>query len=226
MASDAVIRRYRASDRDTLRRLCCETGYLGTAIDPVFEDRELFADYLTSFYTDWEPESCFVLEQDGEVKGYLMGSRRPFLHQLHSFLLNLGLFARGIWRYPRYNKSSKAFVRWILLNAWREVPAAPRRIPHFHFNMLPEAQSIGGTRELLVNYFNHLRSHGEKQVFGQVVTFEERRGARVFERYGFQVVAKKEITKFRAHRDEPVYLCTVIKDLDDGKLMAYAAGSH
>lgn len=226
MASDAVIRRYRPSDRDTLRRLCCETGYLGTAIDPVFEDRELFADYLTSFYTDWEPESCFVLEQDGEVKGYLMGSRRPFLHQLHSFLLNLGLFARGIWRYPRYNASSKAFVRWILLNAWREVPAAPRRIPHFHFNMLPEAQSIGGTRELLVNYFNHLRSHGEKQVFGQVVTFEERRGAKVFERYGFQVIAKKEITKYRAHRDEPVYLCTVIKDLDDGKLMAYAAGSR
>ena len=226
MPAKTVIRPYRKSDREVLRRLCCETGYLGQAIDPVFEDRELFADYLTSFYTDWEPESCFVLEQDGEVKGYLMGSRRPFLHQLHSFLLNIGLFARGIFRYPRYNAASKAFVRWILLNAWREVPAAPRRIPHFHFNMLPEAQSIGGTRELLVNYFNHLRAHGEKQVFGQVVTFEERRGAKVFERYGFQVIAKKEITKYRAHRTEPVYLCTVIKDLDDGKLVEYAAGAH
>lgn len=222
MPSDAVIRPYRPSDRDVVRRLCCETGYLGEAIDPVFEDRELFADYLTSFYTDWEPESAFVLEQDGGVKGYLLGSRRPFLHQLHSFLLNLSLFARGILRYPRYNAASKKFVRWILLQAWREVPAAPRRVPHFHFNMLPEAQSIGGTRELLVHYFNHLRAHGEKQVFGQVVTFEGRRGARVFERYGFQVVAKKEITKYRAHRDEPVYLCTVIKDLDDGKLEEYA----
>ncbi len=226
MPSDAVIRPYRESDREILRRLCCETGYLGKAIDPVFQDRELFADYLTSFYTDWEPESCFVLEQDGNVKGYLMGSRRPFLHQLHSFLLNISLFARGIFRYPRYNAASKAFVRWILLNAWREVPAAPRRVPHFHFNMLPEAQSIGGTRELLVNYFNHLRAHGEKQVFGQVVTFEERRGAKVFERYGFQVIAKKEITKYRAHHNEPVYLCTVIKDLDDGKLMEYAAGAR
>jgi hypothetical protein len=224
MPSDAVIRPYRPTDRDSLRTLCCETGYLGQAIDPVFEDRELFADYLTSFYTDWEPESCFVLEQDGGVKGYLMGSRRPFLHQLHSFLLNLSLFARGIFRYPRYNQASKAFVRWILLNAWREVPAAPRRIPHFHFNLLPEAQGIAGTRELLVQYFNHLRAHGEKQVFGQVVTFEDRRGARVFERYGFQVIAKREITKYRAHRSEPVYLCTVIKNLDDGKLMEYSRG--
>jgi len=223
MPTDAVIRSYRPSDRDAVRRLCCETGYLGKAIDDVFQDRQLFADYLTSFYTDWEPESAFVLEQDGVVKGYLLGSRRPSLHQLHSFLTNLRLFATGLFRYPRYNEASKAFVRWILLNAWREVPAVPRRIPHFHFNMLPEAQGIAGTRELLVSYFNHLRAHGEKQVFGQVVTFEDRRGARVFERYGFRVLEKKEITKYRAHRSDPVYLCTVIKDLNDGKLTQYAS---
>ena len=223
MSSDAVIRPYRSTDRNAVRRLCCETGYLGKAIDPVFQDRELFADYLTRFYTDWEPESTFVLEQDGEVKGYLMGSRRPLLHQFHSFFLNLSLFARGIFRYPRYNKASKAFVRWILLNAWREVPAAPRRLPHFHFNMLPEAMGFGTTREMLVQFFHHLRAHGETHVFGQVVTFEERRGAKVFERFGFRVVEKKEITKYRAHRDEPVYLCTVLKDLNDGKLAEYAA---
>jgi hypothetical protein len=223
MPSDDVIRLYRPGDRDGVRRLCCETGYLGKAIDPVFEDRQLFADYLTSFYTDWEPESAFVLEQDGEVKGYLLGSRRPLLHQMHGFLTNLRLFAKGIFRYPRYNAASKAFVRWILLNAWREVPAAPRRIPHFHFNLLPEVQGLVRSRELLVQFLRHLRAHGEKQVFGQVVTFEDRRGAKVFERYGFRVVAKKEITKYRAHSPHAVYLCTVIKDLNDGKLVEYAA---
>jgi len=223
MSTDAVIRPYRLTDRDAVRRLCCETGYLGKAIDPVFEDRELFADYLTKFYTDREPESTFVVEQGGVVKGYLMGSRRPLLHQFHSFFHNLSLFARGVVRYPRYNKASKAFVRWILLNAWREVPAAPRRMPHFHFNLLPEVQDFGRTRELLLQFLHHLRAHGETHVFGQVVTFEERRGAKVFERFGFRVVEKKEITKYRAHRKEPVYLCTVIKDLDDGKLVEYAA---
>jgi len=223
MPPEDVIRPYRPGDRGAIRHLCCETGYLGSAIDPVFEDRELFADYLTSFYTDREPESAFVLEQGGVVKGYLLGSRRPFLHQLHSFFLNISLFVRGIFRYPRYNKASKAFVRWILLNAWREVPAAPHRIPHFHFNMLPEAQSIGGTRRLLVQFFDHLRAHGETRVSGQVVTFEDRRGTRLFERYGFRVIEKKEITKYRPHRPEPVYLCTVIKDLNDGKLMGYAS---
>ena len=110
-----------------------------------------------------------------------------------------------------------------LLNAWREVPAAPRRLPHFHFNMLPEVQGFGTAREILVQFLNHLRAHGETHVFGQVVTFEDRRGAKVFERFGFQVVEKKEITKYRAHRDEPVYLCTVLKDLNDGKLAEYAS---
>ncbi|MEO6971031.1 MAG: GNAT family acetyltransferase, partial [Chthoniobacterales bacterium] len=72
-----TIRGFRASDRDAVRELCCQTGFLGTPIDPVYEDRELFADFLTTYYTDHEPESSFVLEMDGQLKGYLLGSRRP-----------------------------------------------------------------------------------------------------------------------------------------------------
>src|SRR5262245_64492063 len=72
-----LIRGYRASDRETVRKLCCETGFLGEPIDPVDEDRELFADFLTTFYTDHEPESCCLLDADGEMCGYLPGSRKP-----------------------------------------------------------------------------------------------------------------------------------------------------
>ena len=64
-----VIRSYRASDREAVRRLCCQTGFLGEPIDPVYEDRELFADFLTTYYTDKEPESSFVLEIGGEICG-------------------------------------------------------------------------------------------------------------------------------------------------------------
>lgn len=211
--SGVTIRNYEPRDRDAVRWLCCQTGFLGKPIDPVFEDRELFADYLTSFYTDVEPESCFVLEQDGQVKGYLLGSRRPFLQQVHSFFQNLRLFAIGMSRYHRYKPATREFVNWILKNSWKEVPAAPRRTAHFHFNVLPEAQSIAGTHTMMNAYFDHLRAHGEKAVFGQMVTFESRRGARVLERFGFRVIEKKEITKWRDKHPEPVYLTTVIKQL-------------
>ena len=75
-----TIRSYRKTDRDAVRRLCCQTGFLGTPIDPVYEDRQLFADFLTTYYTDWEPESSFVIEIDGEIRGYLLGSRKPLLN--------------------------------------------------------------------------------------------------------------------------------------------------
>ena len=52
------IRKFQPGDRARVRELCCATGFLGNPIDPVFEDRELFADYLTAYYTDREPESC------------------------------------------------------------------------------------------------------------------------------------------------------------------------
>ena len=63
-------------------------------------------------------------------------------------------------------------------------------------------------------YLAYLAGHGEKRVYGQMVTFESRRGAKMFERYGFRVLNRAEISKYRRFHPEPVYLCTVIKDLE------------
>jgi hypothetical protein len=38
------LRVYRSEDLAAVRRICADTGFLGEPIDPVFEDRELFAD--------------------------------------------------------------------------------------------------------------------------------------------------------------------------------------
>jgi L-amino acid N-acyltransferase YncA len=214
---DFEIRRFQPRDREEVRELCCNTGFLGNPIDPVFEDRELFADYLTAYYTDWEPESSFVIAMGGRVKGYLLGSRRPFRQQMHGLYQNLSLFLRGVARYPRYNAASRKFVHWILLQGWREVPAAPRRTAHFHINLLPEARKVATTRALVDAYLSYLKKCGEKRVFGQMVTFESRRGARMFERYGFRVLNRSEITKYRDVHPEPVYLCTVVKDLEENE---------
>lgn len=214
-ARSFLIRPFVPSDRDAVRRLCCETGFLGNPIDPVFEDREIFADFLTAYYTDWEPESAFVLEVNGETKGYLLGSRRPFRQQVYNFYQNIGLFLRGIWRYRRYNAASRRFVHWIIKQGWREVPAAPRRTAHFHINLLADARSISNTRALMDAYLKYLHEHGEKRVYGQMVTFESRRGSKMFERYGFRVLNRAEISKYKWLHPEPVYLCTVIKNLDE-----------
>ena len=217
-----TIRAFRASDRAAVRRLCCQTGFLGSPIDPVYEDHELFADFLTTYYTDHEPESSFVLEMHGELKGYLLGSRKPLLNQLYSFQQNLVLFVRSLLRYSRYNERSRRFIRWVVMNGWREVPAAPAHTPHFHINLLPEARRISTTRALMSAYLGYLYRCGEKRVYGQIVTFESRRGEKMFERYGFRVVNRAEITKYRALYPDSVYLSTVVKNLETaGPLSAY-----
>src|SRR5207244_2139626 len=86
-----LIRGYRSSDREAVRKLCCDTGFLGEPIDPVYEDRELFADFLTTYYTDHEAESCFLLEVDGEIRGYLLGSRKQLQNQIYAL-------CQKVWR--------------------------------------------------------------------------------------------------------------------------------
>lgn len=213
-AASRVFRPYAPKDRAAVRAICADTGFLGNPIDPVFEDRELFADYLTAYYTDVEPESTFVCEIDGEVKGYLMGSRHPQKKKAYERRMLPRLVLRGLWRYVTrpYNAASRQYVRWIVTKARHEVPFTPPDIPHFHFNMRPVAKDLASTLVLFTAYLDYLRAHGEKAVYGQVVVYENRR-TRFFTRFGFKVVDQREVTKYRDYFDRKVFLYTVVKDL-------------
>jgi L-amino acid N-acyltransferase YncA len=213
--NDFQVRRYRASDRDSVRALCCDTGFLGKAIDPVFEDRELFADFFTDYYLRHEPDSAFVVIKDDSVQGYLLGSRYPFRHQYQSLWQNFANGGKVVRRYFGYRPESRRYIHWLISRAWREVPAAPRTIGHFHINLLPAAKSIQVCRQLLETYLRHLYDHGVKQVHAQMVTFDGRRGFKLFERYGFKVLNQSEITKYRRFTNQTVYLCTLVKNLEE-----------
>jgi GNAT superfamily N-acetyltransferase len=73
MGTDLQIRAYRPSDRDGLRQICCDTADAGQPVERFFPDREVFADLLTNYYTEFEPQSTFVADNGGEVAGYLTG---------------------------------------------------------------------------------------------------------------------------------------------------------
>ena len=153
----------------------------------------MFADFLTTYYTDHEPESCLSLEVDGEISGYLLGSRKPLRNQLYALYQNVWLFFRALARYFRYNERSRRFIRWTLAHGWREVPARRGASRDFHINLLPEARKVSTTRALMSAYLSYLYRCGEKQVYGQIVTFESRRGEKMFERYGFKVLNRARL---------------------------------
>src|SRR6516164_6198065 len=167
------LRPYLPGDLEAVRRICADTGFLGKPIDPIFEDRELFADYLTGYYTRFEPDALLVCELNGEVRGYLMGCRRPLLKQSYQLLANLVVATKALYRCLRrpYNRASRDFMHWILINSWREVPVTPRNTPHFHMNVLADARSVRTTRALIRTFLDFLRLHGCRAVYGQMNTY-------------------------------------------------------
>jgi alpha-1,6-mannosyltransferase len=209
------IRKFQSQDRAAVRRICCETGFLGSPIDAIFEDRETFADLLTSYYTDVEPESLLILLCGGEVCGYLCGCRHPRRLKLHlaTLIPRLGLRVFGRYLRGRYNSASRRYVRWLLLRGLRETPPHPADTPHFHVNVLPSARSIPGTKTLIDEFLSYLESCGDTGVYGQMVVFSDRRGEALFRRFGFQVLNRREITKFRDVYRGRVFLCTAFKEL-------------
>lgn len=63
MPTSLIIRPYAAGDREAVRRICCDTADAGHPVESFFSDRELIADLLMNYYTDYEPESVWVAEQ-------------------------------------------------------------------------------------------------------------------------------------------------------------------
>ncbi|MFX1250641.1 MAG: GNAT family N-acetyltransferase [Promethearchaeota archaeon] len=99
------IRPYQKSDRDSIVDICYATGYMGEDLTRHFRDRKLFALIFALYYTDYEPENCFVADFNGKVVGYIIGTHNTS-HQQWKFLLKMGwkILLRLIfftsWRYP------------------------------------------------------------------------------------------------------------------------------
>lgn len=99
---EIVIRHYRKEDRPFVRRIAWETALMGESAQAFFDGEEAFCDFLTLYFTDYEPQSCFIAQVNpvrefssltvctdsgiklpsvfsngvnGNVAGYLLGAR-------------------------------------------------------------------------------------------------------------------------------------------------------
>ncbi len=211
-----TIRPYSPTDREAIRHICCETGFSGNPIDPIFCDRDVFADFLTRYYTDWEPESAWVVEYNQEIVGYLLGCTRYRYHQLVQIGLLLTVITPKVLSrliFGRYNRESHKFLKWCCFQGRKETPTAPKQAGHLHFNILPEHRNCMQGQRLIRSFIAWAKKRGNKRIFGQIQTKEGRRTARAFEKFGFHIMDQKEISKFQDHTDEKTYVTTVVNEL-------------
>lgn len=210
------VRPYQKSDREAFCRLCCETGFLGSPMDPLFQDRELFADLFTRPYLDYEPEWVLVAEAHGQVVGYLTGSVCKHFNVvllwsgLRTTLKMLLRLAGG--RYGRHPRSRR-FIRWLLTAGFREQPKHPRDAAHLHIQIDKRYRGRGIARQLWEHYERQLRAIGMTQCYGAFFSYPQRRPEVAYSRYGFTVFDRRRTTMFQPEIREPVEVVCVCKKL-------------
>jgi ribosomal protein S18 acetylase RimI-like enzyme len=175
-----AIRPYRPGDRARVREIAFRTGYMGEPADWLWGDLESFADLLTPWYTDREPESLFVAELGDSVVGYLMGctdSRRAFGAARAAVR---SLFKRGAFLRP----GVAGFLWRSTFDVLRDGGAPdeslldPRWPAHLHINLLPEARGLGAGGALMRAWLDRLRELGSAGV--HLGTFAENTHAQGF----------------------------------------------
>jgi hypothetical protein len=173
--SELHIRPYRPADRQAVRQICLKTAYRNRGYRLFFEDGELFADYWTGYYLDYNPELSFVAEREGEVVGYLLGcgDSHHFLKVMKRQILP-GIVFKLAWRILRlrYRRlKTFRFIGWLLWRSWREVPPIPLdRFPaHYHLNLLPGGRFKHGFSALLLRFLDELERRGVPGLYGIVL---------------------------------------------------------
>ena len=212
------VRPYRASDRQAIRQLCCDTGFLGEPIDSVFQDRELFADLFAGPYLEHEPDWALVAEADGRVVGYLLGSvgkHFDFILMRNGAPVASKMLCRLLTgRYAHHPRSAR-FVRWLLTAGYYEQPKHPANAAHLHFNLDTAYRGRGVCQRLWLAFEQRLRNAGVTHCYGSFFSHPARRPELVYTRYGFNVYDRRRTTMFEPEMTDVEVVC-MDKELRNG----------
>lgn len=211
-----VIRPYKIEDRSAIRRICCDTGFLGNPVEPIFNDREIFADLFTGPYLNHESDWAWVVENGEGVVGYLLGSVSPAFHRtlmLSGFQTTMKMLARAATGRYAHHPRTKHFIRWLLTNGYWEQPKHPENAAHLHFDIQKSYRGVGLAWRLWQIYENRLLDAGIKCCYGAFFSWPKRRPENIYSRFGFSVFDRKPTTIFQPEISEPVEVVCVHKTL-------------
>lgn len=158
-----VIRPYSVGDRTAIRQICADTADSGEPLENFFSDRELVADLVTRYYTDFSSEYSWVAQLQGEIVGYLTAApdTRAFRKCLH-WSIGPQAFVRAFGRGLLFQSGT-----WALLGAMvrrkGQVIRPPFLVPaaypaHLHINLLKHARGHHGGQDLLARLLQKLKA--------------------------------------------------------------------
>jgi GNAT superfamily N-acetyltransferase len=191
---------------------------MGDPIAAQYSDFESFADMLTSYYTDAEPEGAWVAEADGKVVGYMLScldskkAWNPGNIALRHMLL------RGLW----FRLGTAVFyvrgVYDLLCDLFK--PKRPhfdeRRFPsHTHNNLLPAGRGGGVSKEFFYRVFDRVKQAGSRGLYGEVWS-ENKTMLKFIAGMGYKLVGEPYLSPgLRYPNGDRVRMQLVTRDLDE-----------
>lgn len=209
---------YEDKYRDAVRRCVYDTGYGGRSAKFIFTDRELFADFLTLYYTDYEPEHSWLGLVDGEPAGYMLGSidtaacDRIMKKEVYPKILKKLL--RGGYRMDRLNVR---YIRRALQQLLRrELTSPPLGMypAHLHIDLFKQFRRNGLGTRLIHTWLDTLREKGVPGVhLGTSSAHNE--SLPFYRKLGFQQYAVRRVTTsyFKELTDEDLYSIWFVMNL-------------
>jgi GNAT superfamily N-acetyltransferase len=206
---DIKIRKYLKSDREAVRRISCDTAFLGEPVENFFEGRDFIADFLTAYYTDYEPLSCFIADVDRNIAGYLIGTTDESI-MLKTLILKIipKSFFKAFFRGIFFKKKNIIFSCWNIYSLFKGqfFPAVDlKNYPALlHINFSAEYRGRGFGAKLLKTYLDYLNS---EKVSGVHLTTHSEKAGRFFEKNNFKLLLKTKRSYYRGvlHKDIGYY---------------------
>lgn len=160
-----TIRAYQHGDRKAIRQICCDTADAGKPLENFFSDRELAADLITRYYTDFLADYTWVVAREGNVEGYLSGApdTRVFRRTLYWRIAPTALLL-ALCRGTVFTRSATACLMALIRRrgALRQPPfAIPAEYPaHVHVNLRDSVRGHGVGWRLIRVFFDKLAVEG------------------------------------------------------------------
>jgi ribosomal protein S18 acetylase RimI-like enzyme len=190
-----TVRPYRPADRRDVVTICHRTGYFGEDAAPYFRDAELFALLFTAYYVEYEPENCFVADDNGSAVGYIIGSvdteaQRHEFDRLIVPRVVRRMLTRTLFRHP----GDVLFMLGLVDHADYEkklyTPDLVAKYPaHLHMNVAPEYQRRGLGSRLMGRFLETMRKAGAPGVH-LVTSTENKKALPFYKKEGFVLYAE------------------------------------